>query len=199
MKVECTDDRGLPCHACGGAGYVKTYNHADPKAMPVGGGSKWSIIPCVNYKPPVFVKPPQQSWDKIWMDLATNIASRSTCQVPNRNVGCVIISNDNTKVLALGYNGSAKGDDNSCEYEGDHTPMIGSSRCTCVHAEMNALTKLDTSNPCYKKMYLTLSPCEICYKLIVNANINEIIYFEGYKLEILSKLEKLGVKVRIYL
>ncbi len=137
------------------------------------------------------------SWDKIWMDLAFNIAKRSTCNVPNRNVGCVIVSGDNTKVLALGYNGGAKGDDNSCEYDGD-TIKVGSSRCTCVHAEMNAMTKLDTSSPCYKKMYLTLSPCNLCWKLIVNAEIDELIYFEEHRPQNIGNLILRGVKVRKY-
>jgi len=137
------------------------------------------------------------SWDTIWMLLARTIGSRSTCNVPDRNVGCVIVSGDNTKVLALGYNGSAKGDDNSCEYDGD-TTKVGSSRCTCVHAEMNALTKLDTSSVLYKKMYLTLAPCNLCWKLIVNAGINEVIYYETHRPENIEKLKKAGVKVRQY-
>lgn len=133
-------------------------------------------------------------WDDIWMDLAVMVGSRSTCNTPNRQVGCVVVSEDNTKVLALGYNGGAKGDSNECDY--CESPKIGTSRCTCVHAEMNCLTKLDTSNPCYKKMYLTLSPCSLCYKLVVNAGINELIYRDLYEEGILDKLSGLGVKVR---
>jgi len=130
------------------------------------------------------------------MDLAINIGKRSTCCVPNRQIGCVIVSEDNTKVLALGYNGGAKGDDNSCEYNGD-TITVGTSRCTCVHAEANCLVKLDTSNPCKKTMYLTLSPCDVCYKLIVNAGIDEVVYLDEYKTaQPLGNLILRGVKVR---
>ena len=134
------------------------------------------------------------TWDYIWMALAVEIGERSTCRTPNRKVGCVIVSEDNTKVLSNGYNGGAKGDDNSCDYTEDL--KIGSSRCTCVHAEMNALTKLDTSNPVGKRMYLTVSPCKLCYKLIVNAGIQEVIYLWEYDSEIISKMKSLGVKVR---
>jgi len=135
------------------------------------------------------------SWDSIWMDLAKSIALRSTCKTPNRQVGCVIVSSDNSRVLALGYNGSAKGDDNSCEYG---TGQAFNSRCTCIHAEMNALTKLDTTNPCDKKMYLTLSPCDVCWKLIVNAGIKELIFDEKYGTtgENLKYLTHLGILVR---
>lgn len=136
------------------------------------------------------------------MDLAVSIAARSTCKVPNRNVGCVVVSEDNTKVLSLGYNGSAKGDKNECEYNGDDI-KVGGSRCTCVHAEMNSLAKLDTSTPYIKKMYITLSPCSLCYKLIVNAGIDELIFITEYNRSmeaesILDRLELLGVIVRRY-
>ena len=40
---------------------------------------------------------------------------------------------------------------------------------------------MDYNNPCEKKMYLTLSPCEVCAKAIVNANIKEVIYSEFYR------------------
>lgn len=164
---------------------------------------------CPYCNPKTIRVPLRRSWDSIWMNLANSISRRSTCLTPNRQVGCVIVSEDNTQVLSLGYNGSAKGDDNSCEYKpsefsdgfrpGEMNVKIGTSRCTCVHAEMNALTKLDTSNPCKKKMYLTLSPCPLCSKLIVNAGINEVIYADLYGIgEILKELEKLGVKVRHY-
>jgi len=130
------------------------------------------------------------------MDLAIDIGKKSTCGIPNRKIGCVVVSEDNTKVLAIGYNGGAKGDDNSCEYRGGLEVKVGSSRCTCVHAEMNAMTKLDPSNPCYKKAYLTLAPCNLCWKLIVNAGIDEVIWLEAHRPENLEKLRELGVKVR---
>ena len=136
-------------------------------------------------------------WDDIWMRFAVDISNRSTCKTPDRKVGCVIVSMDNTHQLSMGYNGSASGDDNSCEYNGDVKKM-GNSRCTCVHAEMNALAKLDSTNPCKKKMYLTWAPCDLCYKLIVNAGINELIYMKEYKPELMERLRNLGVKVRRY-
>lgn len=142
---------------------------------------------------------PRPKWDLIWMNLASNIAKRSTCIVPDRSVGCVIVSEDNSQVLALGYNGSAKGDDNSCEYNPRHGNGIGNSRCTCIHAEMNALVKLDSTNPCKKKMYLTLSPCNLCYKLIINAGISEVVYLNEYKSGYgLDKLKQIGIKIRKY-
>lgn len=192
----CVDGRGLPCQNCGGRGYILTYDHTLPGAVPIPNNSK-SIIKCPNYDD-VWIKPEKQEWDDIWMDLAIAISSRSTCNIPHRNIGCVITSWDNTKVLAMGYNGSAKGDDNFCEYTGSNEVKVGSSRCTCVHAEMNAMTKLDTSNPVAKRMYVTLSPCRLCYKLIVNAGIDQLIYKTEHYSDVLNELERLGVETRKY-
>lgn len=197
MKHECVDDRNLPCLKCGGQGFILSYNILHDDGWIYDHHSGKSVKRCPNFKPEP-VRQPAVSWDKIWMRLAQDISSKSTCNVPNRDVGCVIVSEDNTKVLALGYNGSAKGDDNGCDYAKGATVTTGLSRCTCVHAEMNALTKLDTSNPIKKKMYLTISPCGICYKLIVNAGINEVIYLQEYNKENLEKLILRDVKVRSF-
>jgi dCMP deaminase len=190
-----------PCKNCAGRGYILSY---DPN-LGWSDDKTWAYVPETGHsvrqcpcQENVWVKPPKQEWDDIWMNLAIAISSRSTCNIPDRNIGCVITSWDNTKVLAMGYNGSAKGDDNSCEYDGRDDVKVGSSRCTCVHAEMNAMTKLDTSNPVAKRLYVTLSPCRLCYKLIVNAGIDELIYKTEHYVDVLRELERLGTKTRQY-
>ena len=50
-----------------------------------------------------------------------------------------------------------------------------------LHAEINALLKLDYNNPKDKVMYLTLSPCEYCAKAIVNSGIKKVVYKEEYR------------------
>jgi dCMP deaminase len=68
-----------------------------------------------------------------------------------------------------------------------------------IHAEINALLKLDYNNPKNKIMYLTLSPCRMCAKAIVNAGINEVVYSELYRDSSgLHILKDCGVKVRSY-
>jgi dCMP deaminase len=110
-------------------------------------------------------------WDTIWIEFAQNIARRSID--PKHKVGAVIVTEDNTQVLALGYNGDHKGGPNTRDsMEHGHSGLI--------HAEINALIKCDYNNPKDKKMYVTLSPCNICAKAIVNAGIKEVIYLEKY-------------------
>ena len=112
------------------------------------------------------------SWDLIWMRVAKLIAERSID--PRHKVGAVIVSADNTQVLSVGYNGDHAGGPNSVE-------SLEPGQSGCIHAEINALIKLDYNNPKKKKMYLTLSPCQMCAKAIVNAGVDEVIYQEEYR------------------
>lgn len=111
------------------------------------------------------------SWDIIWMDFAHKIGQRSLDE--KHKVGAVIVSEDNTQVLAVGYNGDQKGGPNKRD-----SMKVGCSGF--IHAEINALIKCDYNHPKKKKMYLTLSPCTVCAKAIVNAGISEVIYCEFY-------------------
>jgi len=111
-------------------------------------------------------------WDEIWVNFADSIAKRS-CD-SKYQVGAVIVNSENTQVLSIGYNGDQKGGSN--QRDSTETGQSG-----FIHAEINALIKMDYNNPCKKKMYLTLSPCEVCAKAIVNAGISEVVYCEFYK------------------
>lgn len=111
-------------------------------------------------------------WDQIWIDFAKSIAERS-CDSKYK-VGAVVVNSENTQVLSIGYNGDQKGGNN--QRESEETGKSG-----FIHAEINALIKMDYNNPCKKKMYLTLSPCDVCAKAIVNAGIDEVYYAEFYE------------------
>jgi dCMP deaminase len=112
------------------------------------------------------------SWDEIWIDVAAGIARRS---YDNRHqVGAVIVTGDNTQVLAVGYNGNYAGGPNEVESESPGESGM-------LHAEINALLKMDYNNPKRKKLYLTLSPCRMCSKAIINSGIDEVIYSEEYR------------------
>ena len=121
------------------------------------------------------------NWDSIWIEFAKSISRRS--YDPRHQVGAVVVTEDNTQVLAIGYNGNYKGGPNEVESE-----VPGESGM--IHAEINALLKMDFNNPKRKKMYVTMSPCRMCAKAIVNAGIDDVIFFEKYRdtsaLEILT-------------
>jgi len=127
------------------------------------------------------------SWNKIWMTMAETIAQRS--HHSTFKVGALIVTSDNTQVLSLGYNGNAAGMSN--------VPQSEAPGCSgLLHAEINALLKLDYNNPKDKVMYLTLSPCETCAKAIVNSGLKRVVYKERYRNDAGIKiLQKVGIEV----
>ena len=129
-------------------------------------------------------------WDEIWMDFAHTISQRSVD--PKHKVGAVVVNNENTQVLSIGYNGDQKGGRNERDsLETGHSGFI--------HAEINALIKCDYNYPKDKKMYLTLSPCNICAKAIINAGIKEVVYDEFYaESDGVCILKSAGIIVKAY-
>ena len=129
-------------------------------------------------------------WNDIWGRFALDIAKRSPD--PKFQVGAVIVTDDNTQVLALGYNGDHKGGPNCRD-------SMKEGASGLIHAEINALIKCDYNNPKDKKMYVTLSPCEVCSKAIVNSGIKEVIFLERYRdTKGICILEESGVITRQY-
>lgn len=117
-------------------------------------------------------EPERPSWDDVWMETARTISRRSLD--PRYKVGAIVVTDDNTQVLSVGYNGDHRGGPNSVE--STEPGMSG-----FLHAEINCLIKCDFNNPKPKRMYLTLSPCRLCAKAIVNGGIREVVYAEEYR------------------
>jgi len=128
------------------------------------------------------------TWDSIWMKFAHSISMRSPD--PKHKVGAVIVNDENTQVLSIGYNGDQKGGRNQRE-----SMNIGESGF--IHAEINALIKFNYTSPKRKIMYVTLSPCKMCAKSIINANIQEVVYCKEYTdASGIDLLREHGLKVR---
>ena len=109
---------------------------------------------------------------ELFLGFAESLAILSTC---NRlQVGCVITNAELTQVLAIGYNGNARGLANRC----DRADEPGN--CGCLHAEMNALLKVDGSIP-NKILFTSVSPCVQCAKAIINSNVGTVFYSSRYR------------------
>jgi len=122
------------------------------------------------------------SWEKIYLSFAHMLRKRSTCL--RAQVGCVITSWDHNKVLAIGYNGNYRGGPNVCD-------SSEPGKCGCLHAEENAIIKLDYNDHARKILYSTTAPCLMCAKRIINAGIELVVYKNQYRnidgLELLNK------------
>lgn len=122
------------------------------------------------------------------MGMAHRLALRSID--PRTKVGCIVVNGDNTQILSLGYNGDQKGGPNTVE-------SLKPGESGTIHAEVNALIKLDYNFPKRKIMYITWSPCDMCAKLIINASIDEVVYDSEYRRrEGIDRLISAGIAVR---
>lgn len=113
--------------------------------------------------------PTRPTMDEIYIKFAKLIATRSTC---NRyGTGCVITSLDKRRVLSLGYNGTPHNTPHDCNG--------AEGLCNCLHSELNALLKLQTTEHCI--MYSTHSPCLSCARYILQSNVEKLVFAEWYR------------------
>lgn len=124
---------------------------------------------------------------EVYMRMAEELGKRSTCR--RLSVGTVITDPHLENVVAIGYNGNARGLPNDCD-----SPTPGA--CGCIHSEMNALVKAPGSLP-GKAAFVTASPCVMCAKLMIQARVTHLYYRTPYRnpvgLEVLREAGIIGV------
>jgi dCMP deaminase len=107
--------------------------------------------------------------------MASIWAQNSYCK--RRQVGALLVKNK--MIISDGYNGTPSGFENNCEDENNRTfPYV-------LHAEANAITKVAKSNNSSDgaTLYVTSSPCLECSKLIIQAGITRVVFYDNYRLE----------------
>lgn len=125
-------------------------------------------------------------WDSLYIDIAKRVAQQSHAK--RSQVGAVIVKDNN--ILSFGYNGTPSGMDNNCEekvidsmpgYNGVFTQLV--TKKEVLHAESNAIAKMakSTQSSDGASLYVTLSPCFECAKLIVQSGIKRVVYEEKYR------------------
>jgi len=116
-------------------------------------------------------------------------AENSHCK--RNKVGCLIVKNKT--IISDGYNGTPTGFPNQCEDEENKTlPIV-------LHAEANAITKIakSTNNAEGATLYVTLSPCFDCAKLIIQSGIKRVVFSELYRnIEAFKLFEQAGIEVK---
>src|SRR5579862_1416653 len=126
----------------------------------------------LNMVPEGSVAPPDRiPLYEVYMRMAEELAKRSTCM--RLQVGTVITDQRLENVLAIGYNGNARGLPNRCD-----SAVPGS--CGCIHSEMNALVKAPGSIR-DKVVFVSASPCGMCAKLIINSGVTHVFYRKAYR------------------
>lgn len=124
------------------------------------------------------------------MDIAKRTAQLSYCN--RRKVGAVLVSDDNRNIISYGYNGTISGFPNVCEL-----PDGTTDNDRVLHAETNAIMKAARSGYSTDKttLYVTVSPCINCAKLIIQSGVKRVVYNEDYhNTDGLSILNKSGIE-----
>ena len=130
----------------------------------------------------------QTKYDIAYLKMATEWGKLSYCE--RRQVGALIVKDK--MIISDGYNGTPSGFENFCEDEEGYTKWY------VLHAEANAILKVASSTQSCKgaTLYITLSPCKQCSKLIHQAGITRLVYNEEYKDDSgVRFLEKAGIKI----
>lgn len=127
-------------------------------------------------------------YDNAYLKIAREWSYLSYCE--RKKVGAIIVKD--RMIISDGYNGTPTGFENCCEDEN------GLSRWDVLHAEANAILKVARSTQSCQgaTLYITLSPCKDCSKLIHQSGIKRVVYQDGYRdQEGIAFLKKAGVEV----
>ncbi|MDQ5928824.1 MAG: dCMP deaminase [Bacteroidota bacterium] len=130
----------------------------------------------------------QNRYDKAYLRIAKEWGLLSYCQ--RKKVGAIIVKD--RMIISDGYNGTPTGFENCCE------DQEGVTRWDVLHAEANAILKVARSTQSCEgaTLYITLSPCKECSKLIHQAGIKRVVYQSGYRDDSgIAFLKKAGVIV----
>lgn len=126
-----------------------------------------------NFPMQEYSKEKQLRYDQAYLKMALEWAKLSHCT--RKKVGALIVKD--RMIVSDGYNGTPTGFDNCCEND------IGETHWYVLHAEANAILKVAKSTHDINgaTLYITLSPCKECSKLIVQSGIKRVVYCMGYK------------------
>jgi dCMP deaminase len=115
----------------------------------------------------------QLRYDSAYLKMAESWSKLSHCK--RKQVGAIIVKDE--MIISDGYNGTPAGFDNCCEDDDGNTQWY------VLHAEANAILKVSksTNNSKGATLYLTLSPCKDCSKLILQSGIKRVVYMNSYK------------------
>ena len=130
----------------------------------------------------------QKKYDFAYLRMAAEWGKLSYCE--RKQVGAIIVKDK--MIISDGYNGTPTGFENICEDDGGYTKWY------VLHAEANAILKVASSTQSCKgaTLYITLSPCKECSKLVHQSGIKRVVFNEAYKDDSgLKFLAKAGVEI----
>lgn len=135
---------------------------------------EYDAMPFCLYSSESILTAKQIKQDMIYLTMSKIWSKMSVCK--RAQVGALLVKNNT--IISDGFNGTPSGMNNCCEDENDNTYWY------VMHAESNLITKLGKSSISGEggTMYVTLSPCRDCSKLILQSGISRIVFMESYRI-----------------
>jgi len=128
----------------------------------------------------------KSKWINAYIEICQTIANLSYCT--RKKVGSILVKDN--RIISIGYNGTPSCFDNECEID-------GITKSEVLHAESNCISKCakSTESCLGATLFVTLSPCLECAKLIIQSGIVKVYYLEAYRdLEGIKLLEKANIE-----
>ena len=142
------------------------------------------------------------SWDEYFVEIARQVATRSTCL--RRSVGALIVRDK--RILSTGYNGAPRGLEH-CDVVGCLREKLGipsgqrQEICRGLHAEQNAIIQAALHGVSVEggTIYVTHQPCITCAKMIINSGIVRVVCANAYPDELARQmLDEAGVELTVW-
>jgi len=142
------------------------------------------------------------SWDEYFVEIARQVATRSTCL--RRHVGAVIVRDK--RILCTGYNGAPRNMEH-CDVVGCLREEMGipsgqrQEICRGLHAEQNAIIQAALHGVSTEgaTLYVTHQPCITCAKMSINAGVVRIVCASSYPDELSrNMLDEAGVLLEVW-
>ncbi len=128
---------------------------------------------------------------EIFKEMLLRVAELSVSST--KKVGCMALRKDFSKISSFGYNGSYAGAEINPE-TGTEEESLEPGKSGFIHAEINMVAKFKENDPENYIILLTLSPCDMCTKVLVNAGFKHVYWIENYReLDHLRIFQKCGV------
>ena len=116
-------------------------------------------------------------YDSTYLDICSRIAQMSHAK--RAKVGALLVKDNN--IISMGWNGTPSGFDNECEITNIDGSLV--TKPEVLHAESNCITKVaqSTQSSLNSTMYITISPCMDCAKLIAQSGVKRVVYKDFYR------------------
>lgn len=132
--------------------------------------------------------------DKFYMEFAKHSATKS--KDPNTKVGSCLVNEK--RLLSIGYNGAPREfPDEIVPKDSNSSVLVENKNSYMIHSELNAILNYGGSLQDLQgsTLYVTVSPCHECAKIIIQVGIKRVVYLEEYHRSKTNEMAKMLFRI----